>query len=272
MKAITGLILYAVLCKATFLTERQARQDPCVQANGNQGVRQVGLRQRPASPANGTVQREITSVLNFCPGILEKCGPDTSKLITSNLNSFLERCQIHVKNVDVKEIKNQQCGTSLDEFDKIQTFMNELHQGGPSTLNILFLTPQASRGEGSQILGFCQQPKPGIKPLAREGKDSCALNSNVLLNENGSCSKSIRIAVVHEVGHWLGLFHVCPQQNPSRASRSLMEPQEIPAGINPPFSDAQCEAMRRVVDFRMANDRASGVEGRGNAVNGLAEV
>ena len=129
-------------------------------------------------------------------------------MIANSINSHLAKCNIKFTLEGTKNVDDQRCSASLQTGSSAaDSLMKTRRQGNASTLNILYATPPDGK-ESVVVVGWCWVPVTG-SPLGGD-RDTCVLNSALLLDQDANVASSIGMETMHEVGHWLGLVHACP--------------------------------------------------------------
>nr|AJD23184.1 metalloprotease 1 [Onygena corvina] len=118
------------------------------------------------------------------------------------MNSAYGPAGINFKLMNVSRTENARWAAGMDEFSMKST----LRKGSYSALNIYF-APNLSGG----LLGFCYFPKADLYPYDKI-VDGCVIFSSTVPGGDRARFNEGKTAT-HEVGHYMGLYHVFNEKN-----------------------------------------------------------
>ena len=101
-----------------------------------------------------------------------------------------------------ERVTNQRWRTALMQESAHREMKRRLHDGGPAALNIYFTKPRTNTSMGV-IFGWSSFPWQAADELKQDG-----VTLNVDTMPGGSYEHyDLGDTLVHEVGHWMGLYH-----------------------------------------------------------------
>jgi hypothetical protein len=119
------------------------------------------------------------------------------------LNTDYANAGITWKLANVTQIQNERWFNALSENDDGE-LKDTHHQGGPNTLNVY--TVGFNEGPASSLLGYASWPDDVKEKPKRDG---IVLLHTTLPNPEAPPTNKYNLGrtLVHEAGHWLGLYH-----------------------------------------------------------------
>ncbi|KAF2757443.1 zincin, partial [Pseudovirgaria hyperparasitica] len=115
------------------------------------------------------------------------------------LNDEYEPAGFSFDLINTTRTKNSRWAKWSDRTDR--DMKEALRQGVQNTLNVFFV-PSMSVGLGGGVLGVCAIPFTSV------AYDGCVILNSAMTGPGSKAPFNEGKTAVHEVGHWLGLWHV----------------------------------------------------------------